>query len=898
MSTPREEERDVIDFLGTPPPPSPPPHPLRPVKLGSIVDHWSTDYLEKAYPKFERRGIAHLINPTLVTMDDFLSNRPGFSSSRKSNTSRGTSATFDSLMDSLSSSTSGAPGPSQPSGQSTGSSGFTAVNDQSSMPGPSQPPGQSAGSSLPTTVDDQQDNFGELPHVEEEKIKIGSAIYDPAFERLPPEQKAAAIRRRAACTQDLVREGKDIYRDGMVLNKAPTGQAQLVSSHFQYPIYNWFPYSDDDPMFVNPHLSGVRLQDFHVAKLFIAAKGNFSVLAAIHNETFTKEGLRSGRAPCGRGAVVFTQKGWQWVVMGNKILWGDYGDRHGSQADEVDGEPFNKRSRGLRAWGKVPMDIVNKIPSEDNLRGIRLTWNRQPAPWVVRVIEDSKLDILEPAEKPKFPLLELGLVTPSKKGKQLPQVTGENNRIATARRQIFPGFHDKTRPLPTQQPTTAQISASNFYTRYDLKSIINSNHFWAHPTMSICQIRLVVAYPQLYSLSTLNHLIRSDPGSYSEDKAFQHDIKELRDLAWAADRVDEGNLPHDSQAAKTVDSSSAQPSLTSSRFSSPYAAPPSFRWPLDTKSTQHHRGNSMPSLAPDEPSKEDLSQQAADLKRPRTSIFGPSPEDPGLGHGSQNPGRSSSMSDLVQSHEFNKEMTLGASQPLTGSLPGGNLGVDRGLQNLAHSPGKQMSPAPTDQTMHAGYKFQARTGLQSLRHLTRISASPEPSSESQIQAHANPSVADSLNKQKLIQCYAGAAYSGERLDACVNILNDGIMDGIRAVRLCRPLLEAVVKRDSTAFTNARDQLTPEKFKQFSDLYQRMKVRHEKAGAMREKLAKGLDEREGDIIFTHGAEPDYETGKEILDLINQVKGIEEGGPDFDLGEFLKVIKKEDEDELTL
>ncbi|KAL8979499.1 MAG: hypothetical protein Q9205_005175 [Flavoplaca limonia] len=61
----------------------------------------------------------------------------------------------------------------------------------------------------------------------------------------------------------------------------------------------------------------------------------------------------------------------------------------------------------------------------------------------------------------------------------------------------------------------------------------------------------------------------------------------------------------------------------------------------------------------------------------------------------------------------------------------------------------------------------------------------------------------------------------------------------------------------------------------------MKVRQEKAGAMREKLAKGLDEREAHIIFTHGAEPEYETGKEILELINQVKGIQEGGPGVDL-----------------
>lgn len=110
-------------------------------------------------------------------MDNFLNNRPGFSSSRKTNTSQGAPTTLDSIVESLSASTenwSGTPGPSKPS-----RSGLTTIKDQSSMPGPSQPSGQPTGSSGFTAVNDQQDTREELT-VERQKMEKSSAFYDAA----------------------------------------------------------------------------------------------------------------------------------------------------------------------------------------------------------------------------------------------------------------------------------------------------------------------------------------------------------------------------------------------------------------------------------------------------------------------------------------------------------------------------------------------------------------------------------------------------------------------------------------------------------------------------------------------------------------------------------------------
>ncbi|KAI4088573.1 MAG: hypothetical protein LQ339_008694 [Xanthoria mediterranea] len=567
----RSESHDVVDYLGTP---SPPPHPLRPVKTGTVIDKWSPEYLEKNYERFQEAGLGRFLNPTTSggsnLQTDVMNNTSGLPSwyaannqspAPTGNTPAGTSSfTRDpSTMTGLS---------QQPAGF-FGSPAFTAVNTPlSQQPSPSQQPAgpsqQPAGpSQQPAGPSQQPDGIigspaytalntpgntreGQAPATpsrlgelsQEEKKKRANCFYDEKYERLPPELKAAAVRRRISCTKDLVEKGKDIYQEGMKLERAKPGQAQQRSSYFQYPIYNWFPESDDDPMFLNPHLSGVRLQDFHVVKLIVAAKEDYTVLAAIHNESFTKDGLRSGRVPFGRGAVVLTQLGWQWVVVGNTIMWGNYGDREDGQAEDLEGGPYTKRARRLRAWGKVPFNLVNKIPTEDNLRGIRLTWESQPAPWVVSVGDDGLIDFKTPDKKPaKFPLVELGLMPPPKtqsKSKKTPeQAVGDHPA------HIFPGFDNKFSPAPIQRPTFAQLAASNFYTRYNLTAIIQMQE--SHPTMSSSQVRTIVAYPGKYSLATLDHLIKHDPGHYSETDAYQHHPAQLCKLVRPEPRESEGN---------------------------------------------------------------------------------------------------------------------------------------------------------------------------------------------------------------------------------------------------------------------------------------------------------------------------------------------------------------------
>ncbi|KAL8783602.1 MAG: hypothetical protein Q9213_004531 [Squamulea squamosa] len=60
-------------------------------------------------------------------------------------------------------------------------------------------------------------------------------------------------------------------------------------------------------MVVDPNLAGTRQQDYHLAKLFIAAQGDLEKLRDIYNEAFIRDDIKRGRVPCGRATVVLTQ---------------------------------------------------------------------------------------------------------------------------------------------------------------------------------------------------------------------------------------------------------------------------------------------------------------------------------------------------------------------------------------------------------------------------------------------------------------------------------------------------------------------------------------------------------------------------------------------------------------
>ncbi|KAL9022884.1 MAG: hypothetical protein Q9196_007491 [Gyalolechia fulgens] len=79
------------------------------------------------------------------------------------------------------------------------------------------------------------------------------------------------------------------------------GAANRGQAVFKYPLLNTFPADDNDGMALDPKLSGARLQDFHVWKFFVAAKGDFRLLPQIHNEAFSKEGIKLSRPQANRG---------------------------------------------------------------------------------------------------------------------------------------------------------------------------------------------------------------------------------------------------------------------------------------------------------------------------------------------------------------------------------------------------------------------------------------------------------------------------------------------------------------------------------------------------------------------------------------------------------------------
>ncbi|KAL8732753.1 MAG: hypothetical protein Q9166_002534 [cf. Caloplaca sp. 2 TL-2023] len=133
--------------------------------------------------------------------------------------------------------------------------------------------------------------------------------------------------------------------------KKATPTIAVPTKYFEYPILSTLPESDNDLMVLDHTLSGVRLQDYHIAKLVIASGGYMEMLRNIHNETFATDGLR-----------------YRWLALENIVLAGDAGMRTAgsNQLAEVMGSKKN----GLRLKiyeKKIPDDNLNKIPSRENL---------------------------------------------------------------------------------------------------------------------------------------------------------------------------------------------------------------------------------------------------------------------------------------------------------------------------------------------------------------------------------------------------------------------------------------------------------------------------------------------------------------------------------------------------
>lgn len=187
----------------------------------------------------------------------------------------------------------------------------------------------------------------------------------------------------------------------------PSKPANYPPESFHYPIFNEFPAKDTESMRLDPLLAGVRLQDYHVWKLFVAAKGDFATLSKIHNDSFARDGVRKNRVPVGRPAVVQSKSGqWMYIAIGNVMLFGDVGARQ-RQEKVIRDLP---RNGGMTLHPGVPTSIGNGIPTVENLEGREYTIERRPKPMVVDVNNDlSFQDPNEPSIPPTFNFIELGL---------------------------------------------------------------------------------------------------------------------------------------------------------------------------------------------------------------------------------------------------------------------------------------------------------------------------------------------------------------------------------------------------------------------------------------------------------------------------------------------------------
>ncbi|KAL8721912.1 MAG: hypothetical protein Q9225_001508 [Loekoesia sp. 1 TL-2023] len=235
---------------------------------------------------------------------------------------------------------------------------------------------------------------------------------------------------------------QEIYNRVMELEAfRPSRPANYSPKRFQYPIFNEFPAKDTEPMQLNPLLAGVRLQDYHVWKFFVAAKGDFAILSKIHNESFTKDGIRQNRVPIGRPAVVQTKTGqWMYVTIGNVMLVGDVGARQ-QQEHIIRHLP---RKRGMRLRSGVPKSIGNGIPTVENLKGRDYTIERRPEPMVVNISDGlSFQDPNEPSIPPSLNLIDLGLEKKRERSSRI-------EIIAAPQLETAPRYHQDTSSVPKE----------------------------------------------------------------------------------------------------------------------------------------------------------------------------------------------------------------------------------------------------------------------------------------------------------------------------------------------------------------------------------------------------------------------------------------------------------------
>ncbi|KAL8991724.1 MAG: hypothetical protein Q9169_007707 [Polycauliona sp. 2 TL-2023] len=145
--------------------------------------------------------------------------------------------------------------------------------------------------------------------------------------------------------------------------------ANLGQDKFPYPVFNHFDAFDDDaPLVIPEDLFGVRLQCFQVYRLVLQTGYDYPYLSEHFDADFSRTGLKENRIPCGRGAVVKTDRGMGVGTLGANILHGDAGERMNRP---------NKLDKALKGTGlgvllsltHVPL-YGNAIPTNLNLQGL------------------------------------------------------------------------------------------------------------------------------------------------------------------------------------------------------------------------------------------------------------------------------------------------------------------------------------------------------------------------------------------------------------------------------------------------------------------------------------------------------------------------------------------------
>ncbi|KAL8920969.1 MAG: hypothetical protein Q9208_005995 [Pyrenodesmia sp. 3 TL-2023] len=165
--------------------------------------------------------------------------------------------------------------------------------------------------------------------------------------------------------------------------------ANVGQEKFHYPILYWFPGgSEAEGTEIDPGYAGSRLQDWHVLRAYLWYGGNFELLSTMFNESFSKQGIKQNRVPCGRAATVWDEqeKEFKFVSIGNMMLCGDLGPRC-----RLDWKLNCPRTKGLMLHHGVPKEVGNAVPTQSNLLGETNTYLSGPEPMKVQGIQRGQL---------------------------------------------------------------------------------------------------------------------------------------------------------------------------------------------------------------------------------------------------------------------------------------------------------------------------------------------------------------------------------------------------------------------------------------------------------------------------------------------------------------------------